>query len=359
MTSKNQEFRLILRILSIIGALLIVIAIGAYVFLKIEAPHLLNFSKSIEEYRITVALDTLNGARFIDGMTGCENLVLADEGLGLYVSCLDGYLHYLDGNSTQDIKVRKSVKSGSRIMGLAQGKGGMLYAAVCSGEPDEWVDRGGGIFRFSRDLDLFERVTSDYPAINGMTCDSSANIYFASSNFNFIHPEGWVYRMTTSPEQPLSTPELIFHDAGLSNGLYYDQYSDEIFYSNTIVGIYKFTPGHPGLTEVYLKLRFMEACDDLCTDRSGMVWMTDPGYSTVKMYDPSARVLVRFIIKNIGQTSSCRIRTEEGEDMLYVTELKIAQKTMSRVYDGRGVLVVPVRSLLRLMESTLANQPKS
>lgn len=353
MTPKNPEIRLIMRILAITGGLLIVIAIGAYIFLKVKAPHLLIFSKNIEELRIAVALDTLADGRFITGMNGCENLVLAEEGFGIYVSCLDGNLHYLNGTGTQDLAVLKSVKPGSQAMGLAFGTDGMLYAAIGSGKQEEWMSRGGGIYRFSRDLDFYERVTNDYPAINGVACDSSGNIYFASGNFNFLNPEGWVYRLSAAPGQPVSTPELIFHDAGISNGLYYDKNLDKILYSNTIVGVYEFAPGHPGLKEVYLKLRFMEACDDLCTDISGNVWMTDPGYSTVKMYNPGTSRLVRFNIKGIGQTSSCRIRTENGVEMLYITELKTSQKPMSKEFDGRGVLVVPTSSLIRLLEPLL------
>jgi sugar lactone lactonase YvrE len=242
-------------------------------------------------------------------------------------------------------------------MGLAIGRDGMLYAANSSGAPGEWMTKGGGIFRFSRSLDFFERLTEDYPAINGIACDSSGNIYFATSNFSFLNPEGWIYKLVSEPGKPLAVPEVFIHDSGISNGLYYDKNQDKIYYSNTIVGVYDFTPGQPELNEVYLKLRFMEACDDLCTDISGNVWMTDPGYSTVKMFNPGTGRLARFNIKGVGQTSSCRIRTEKGVEMLYITELKSAQKPMSRDYDGRGVLVVPTSSLIRLLEPVLLHNP--
>ena len=358
MPAQNPEIRLIIRILAIIGAVLILIAIGAYIFLKVKAPHLLAFSKNIEEHRITVALDTLEGARFITGMTGCENLVLSEKGFSLYVSCLDGNLHYLNGTGTQDLAVLKSVKPGNQVMGLAFGRDGMLYAAIGRGKAEEWMTTGGSVFRFAKSLDFFERLTEDYPAINGVACDSSGNIYFASSNFNFFNPEGWVYRLAAMPGQPVAVPEMVLQDAGVSNGLYYDKNQDKIFYSNTVVGVYEFSPEHPELKEVYLKLRFMEACDDLCTDISGNVWMTDPGYSTVKMFNPGTNRLVRFNIMGVGQTSSCRVRTENGVEMLYVTELKTAQKPMSKVFDGRGVLVVPTRSLIRLLEPILLPEPQ-
>jgi len=84
--------------------------------------------------------------------------------------------------------------------------------------------------------------------------------------------------------------------------------------------------------------------------------MTDPVYSTVKMYNPGTNRLVRFSITGIGQTSSCRIRSEAGQEMLYISELKKSHQLMSDNFDGRGVLVVPAQSLLQLLEPILIDQ---
>ena len=80
--------------------------------------------------------------------------------------------------------------------------------------------------------------------------------------------------------------------------------------------------------------------------------MTDPGYSAVKIFNPRTGRLVRFVIMDIGQTSSCRLRIEKGKPVLYLTELKREQKTTSRKFDGRGVLVIPADDLLNLYELT-------
>jgi hypothetical protein len=71
------------------------------------------------------------------------------------------------------------------------------------------------------------------------------------------------------------------------------------------------------------------------------------------MYNPGTGRLVRFVIKGVGQASSVRIRTEEGMEVLYITELKQKQSVRSSTFDGRGVLIVPAQSLIRLLEPIL------
>jgi sugar lactone lactonase YvrE len=198
-----------------------------------------------------------------------------------------------------------------------------------------------------------ERICEDFPSINGICIDKTGSLYFASSNFNFFRPEGKVYKMISLDNGSFRSPEPYIMDAGVANGLFYDPLQDKIFFSNTLGGIFEFTSQDNILKEVYLKLRFMEACDDLCTDISGNVWMTDPGQSTLKIFNPGTNRLVRFNIEGIGQTSSCRIRSENGREMLYITELKQSQQPMSDQFNGRGVLVVPAQSLLHLLEPLL------
>jgi sugar lactone lactonase YvrE len=161
--------------------------------------------------------------------------------------------------------------------------------------------------------------------------------------------------MNMSKAGSYSLPEIFIPAAGIANGLFYDDHQHKIFLSSTLDGIYNFSPSEESLNEVYLKLKFMEACDDLCTDISGNVWMTDPGMSTIKIFNPGTNRLVRFVIDGIGQTSSCRIRSENGQEMLFITELKQSQRPASGKFDGRGVLIVPANSLLKLLEPILIN----
>ncbi|NTV84354.1 MAG: SMP-30/gluconolactonase/LRE family protein [Bacteroidales bacterium] len=350
---KNVEVRLLIKILAIFGFVIIFLLLAGYVFIRVRAPHLLEFSKGIAEYRITVDLDSLEGAQFITGMNGCENVLPVRDTNGVYVSCLDGHIHHIGPDQSGDFKIIKSFKAGEVVTGLAMSDDGRLYAAVCVHHMDEWRTRGGSVYRVSNDLAGMERISTDFPSMNGICFDGKGNLYFTSSNFNFFHPDGKVYRMLSDGDGLFRSPEPYILNAGGANGLFYDDFQDEIFFSNTLGGIYKFTSQDNNLNAVYLKLRFMEACDDLCTDISGNIWMTDPGQGTVKMFNPGTNRLVRFNIKGIGQASSCRIRSENGREMLYITELKQSQSPMSSEFNGRGVLIVPAQSLLRLLEPLL------
>jgi sugar lactone lactonase YvrE len=347
---RKTEVRLLYKILAIIGFVIIIALLAGYVFIRVRMPQLLEFSTGIKELKVTVKLDSLEGAAFITGMNGCENIYPVSGSKEVFVSCLDGYIHELLPDSSGKMAVAKSFKAGKAVTGLTADKQGRLIAGVCNNDLNEWRTKGGSIYRISPDLVKMERLSDDYPSINGVCIDSSGNIYFNSSNFNFFKPEGTIYRMLNKANGSFQAPQPYLSNVGLANGLYYDHFQDIIYFSNTLGGVYEFRPDINVLSPVYLKLRFMEACDDLCTDISGNVWMTDPGNSTIKMFNPGTNRLARFSIEGIGQTSSCRIRSENGLEMLYITELKKNYQPVSQNFDGRGVVIVPAQSLLKLLE---------
>jgi sugar lactone lactonase YvrE len=350
---RNAEIRLLIKILAIVGFAIMLVLLAGYVFIRVRAPQLLEFSKGITAYRITVKLDSLEGAKFITGMEGCENVLPDAITAGVYVSCLDGYIHFLEPDLTGELAIKKSFKAGEAVMGMAFTYNHGLIAAVCKNSIEEWSSKGGALYRFSRDLSAMERLSEDFPSMNGICVDHQDNLYFASSNFKIFNPEGMVWRMSSKGDGNFVSPEPYIRNVGLANGLYYDERQAKIFFSNTTGGIYEFTSMDNNLKEVYLKLKFMEVCDDLCTDISGNVWMTNPGLSTVKMFNPGTNLLAQFNIEGFGQASSCRIRSENGLEMIYITELKQSQSPLSGPFDGRGVLVVPAQSLLRLLEPLL------
>ncbi|MDA3901300.1 MAG: hypothetical protein PF637_12375 [Spirochaetes bacterium] len=72
--------------------------------------------------------------------------------------------------------------------------------------------------------------------------------------------------------------------------------------------------------------------------------MTDPINHTLKMYDPSNDTLIRYNISGFGQASSCRIRIEDDDEILYITELVAPNKNRENPYNGRGILRVPIKS---------------
>jgi sugar lactone lactonase YvrE len=344
MQKRNPEVRLLMKILAIIGFVILFLLLSGYILIRVRAPQLLEFSKEISEIRVSVKLDSLEGARFITGMNGCENLFLEDSSRGIFVSCLDGQIHHLDDDSLGNLVIIKSLKAGNVVTGLSEDKEGNLVAAVCNNSLKEWKTKGGSLYRISKDMTSIERISEDFPSMNGICNDSAGNLYFTSSNFNIFRPEGTIYRMLFKGDGLFQSPEPFIRDVELANGLYYDHFQDKLFFSNTLGGVYEFSPQENVLKEVYLKLRFMEACDDLCTDISGNVWMTDPGYSSIKMFNPGTNRLVRYTIDGIGQT---------GREMLYITELKKSHQPTSGIFDGRGVFMVPAKSLLKLLEPLL------
>jgi len=352
----KTEVRVLMKILAIAGFIIIFILVTGYVFIRVRAPHLLEFSKGLKEYRISVQLDSLDGAKFIYGMKACENILPEKDSSGVYVSCLDGFIHYLVPDDQDRYRKEKSFKAGEAVLGMDFSENGDLYAAVCTSPGEDWFTTGGAIYFISRDLSSVLKLSENFPSMNGVCIDETGNLYFASSNFKLFWPDGNIYRMPADRNGALSSPELFIPKAGAANGLYFDSRQDKIFFSNTLGGVYSFSSSENNLRDVYLKLRFIEACDDLCTDISGNVWMTDPGQSAIKVFNPGTGRLVRFNVEGIGQTSSCRIRSENGNEMLYITELKATQSPMSSDFDGRGVLIVPAQSLLELLEPVLTKE---
>ncbi len=357
MFAKNPEARIGMKILAALGFLIIAVLIGGFAFLKIRSPQLLEFSKGIQEIDLKLQLDSIEGAYFLHGMTACENIYLDNDSTLFYVTSLQGDIYQVDTSWDKKYKILNTVRAGTMALGITKGSDGLLYVVISRNRPDDWKTKGAGLFSMSGNLDSIQRLTPDFPSMNGLTCDGQGNLYFASSNFQVFHPQGAIYIMKYAGGGKYGEPSVFIDDAGLANGMYYSKEEDEVIYSNTIGGVYSFIPGADITQVVYLKLKFMEACDDLCTDISGNIWMTDPGYSTIKVLNPGTGKLIRFNIEGVGQTSSCRIRTEKGVEMLYITEIKQKQEPMSNNFDGRGVLIVPAQSLLKIAQPLLLNAP--
>jgi sugar lactone lactonase YvrE len=331
--------------IAIISGIVITIGIGGCLYVKTSSPHLLRFSTGVMEKVIETSLEELPEAIFMKGMTGCENLYLDDASQSVYVTDLQGHVHWLNGETWDTLKIVKSKKIGEFVLGIAKGPDKRLYLNVCEKGIEGWKEEGGAVWRIDLDLTGPEKLTRYYQCINGLAIDRSGNLYFASANASIMHPEGNVYRMTIGITDSYAKPELFLSDVGWANGLYFNPGENRFYFSNTVEGCFTFSPGIPKLEAIYYKTKILETLDDLCTDTKGRLWMTDPGKSTVKVFDPKTRQLNRYKIKGIGQTSSCRIRLEHGEAILYITELKRTQDPLSQVLDGRGLLIMPLRSL--------------
>lgn len=133
--------------------------------------------------------------------------------------------------------------------------------------------------------------------------------------------------------------------SGLSspNGLNVGIETGNIIFSETFKGISSLDLKSNEIKKVFGKSRIVEGFDDLCLDSQGNYWVADQPNGFIKMYKPGSDKVIYFRNKAFGIASSCRIRFDEGEEMLYISEIKRNRK--SKDYDGRGIIVIPVRSL--------------
>lgn len=339
---------MVLRLFAIVGFAIMLIILAGFLVIKIRVPALLEFSRGVGEVWIDAGTDSLPSLAFVEGFNGAENLAFVPGGDGFFVTCLDGQVHHVDRSADGSFSIVRSIRPGTVITGICALSDSMLAVVVSKNPREDWMSVGGSVWLMPFAMDTMYRITGDLPGANGICADRSGNLYVASSNFKLTRPRGDIFILRKIPDGTYAAPESLFGNIGLANGLFYDNSQNRIFFSNTIGGVYSFVPGERTFREEYLKLHFTEACDDLCTDIGGNIWMTDPGHSTVKVLNPGTDRLVRVMIAGAGQTSSCRIRHENGHEILYLTELKSENKVSKDVSDGRRVLIVPAKEMLKL-----------
>ncbi len=307
--------------------------------------HFLRTDPVASDKEVKVNLADLRDARLIEGMRGAENLYLDPGSSHVYVTTLEGVIYLADADSGA---VLGSLKAGSYALGIDKGPDGFLYVGVCQGNGEaDWKKTGGAVCRMDLALKGATPVTGNYPCLNGLAFDQQGSIFFASSNFDFMFPKGSVYCLAVTPDGPAGEAVRCDFPIGLANGMSYDRTGKRILLSDTLEAVWTLAGNDGGFRAdpVYRKAALQEAFDDLCVDSRGRLWMADPARGNLKVYDPAADSLVRFTISGFGQASSCRIRVEEGREILYVTELVGPVKEKDAKYNGRGVLRVPILSL--------------
>lgn len=296
-------------------------------------------TEKVNKSEVNITLEEIEESRFIKGIIGAENICLDQDSMKVYISDISGNLTLIDGDNFNELEISKSKKVGNLVLGIAQDGDKNLYAGICNYDVKQWKDKGGAVYKFDSNLEDMDKITADYPGINGMTIDNNSQLYFASSNFDAFDSQGNIFKIDLN--RP-SEVEVFIADTGMSNGLYFDPQLNQVFYSDTTTGVYMFNLNTPILTKVFEPQRFWGLIDDLGTDSNGRIWMSDPGGSFVKCFDPESNKLVYFKIKDLGHASSCRVRNENGRDILYITELTLKGKG---IYDGRGLIILPIDSL--------------
>jgi len=345
----RREIRITYRILAIIGTVIVLVVIAGYVFLRLNSPYLFSFSEEISETRIKIMQEDLPSLKFYGGLRGCENLLLDKNSMRFWVTDLEGYLTEYNGKERSKLEIRRQIKLGEMLTGITAGPDSTLLVAVSEFNSDGWVHKGGRILSIDTLFTLTETITGTYPSLNGIAMSPGWDLLlFSSSNFNPFNPAGAIY-MTGFVDGNWEDPALAIPDFGIANGVYYDRWGDRFIFSNTVEGVYTLHKTDSLPEPVYFKKSFLEITDGLCADPDGNIWMTDPGNGTLKVLLQNKNRIVRFSIKGIGQTSSCRIRMEGSEPVIYFTELKTKQSLRSQEYDGRGVFSVPLKDLMEMM----------
>jgi sugar lactone lactonase YvrE len=319
----------------ILAALLIFLAIAYVVYL---------FIPKTENRVVDANMFSYSGLVFIKGIQGGENLYLEPNTLRIFVTDLFGSIHLIDGRTRKSLHlVESKVIAERNALGIGEGPDGFLYVAAAD---DDWQTTGAQILRIDKEFKNINQITTNYIGINGLCFDDKASLFFTSGRLTPLIPKGKIYEIKVSSSGTSTRPTPIFENVQAPNGICYNNLKNVLVFSETFHGISEYSPVTKTVNTIYRNSKLLEFFDDLCIDKEGNYWMTDPGRSFIKCYDPVKKLLTRYKIDGIGQTSSCRIREEFGEEILYVTELKRSNRRfLSKNYDGRGVISIPVREL--------------
>lgn len=271
----------------------------------------------------------------IEGMEGVENTYTVPESMDLYASDCSGYLYKVSYDNK--FVIDNKVKVGDFALGITMDKGILYFAASGS----DWSNVGGSIYKADYNLKNIEKMTLNYPGINGVTSDDKSNIYFTVGKMNPFDKNGIIYKLNSTNMQV--EPEPLLTGLKCPNGLDYDKKSNSLIFSETFKGINEFDLNSKQKRNVFGKSRVVEGFDDICKDSKGNYWVGDQPNGFIKMYNPKQNRVFYFRSEQFGVSSSCKIRIEDGKDILYVAEIK--QSGKSKNYDGRGVFVFEVEDL--------------
>ena len=291
---------------------------------------------------------TLDGSHAVyvfnaEKMHGCENLYLSDESLNVYVTDCAGNVHLLLGDKIKSLVITKSRKIGQYALGIAKGPDGYMYIAS-SGH--DWLTTGGPVMRVDMLFNTASPVTENIKGINGVAFDKNGMLYIAGGNMNMVFPRGKIYNMQVHPDGTHGALGVALPKAASPNGLWFDTKTAKLVVSETYSGICTFDPASKIKSCVFGKSRMVEGFDDVCIDSAGNYWVADQPDGFLKMYSPGSKRVIRYALAGFGVASSCRIRIDDGEEMLYVTEIKRSSK--SKNFDGRGFVILPVKKLLEV-----------
>jgi len=278
----------------------------------------------------------------VDGMNGCENLYLSKENSDVFVTDLSGYIYLIKGSSYKELKVIKSVKLNDYALGIDKGRDGYLYVLASS---KDWLKKGGGVNKIDVDLNKPEQITKDFPGVNGLAIDKKNNLYFVAGNMKFLNPKGTIYIMKPLDNNKYDEPEIFMENLKSPNGLFYNEKDNILIFTEVFSGVKTLNLSDNKISPVHGKSRLVEGFDDVCIDSRGNYWTADQPNGFLKMYDPKTKLVTRFLFADFGVASSCRIRVENGKELIYAAEFK--KNKRSKEIDGRGIVIIPIDLLLK------------
>lgn len=296
------------------------------------------FANLEKSKNVTIDIATLRNVQWVTGITAPENILLSNTSSDFYVTDLNGYIHRVINDENVYI-VKDSKKIGKSALGLAWANdlNTELFVGVCE---ENWPKPGGAVFKMSSDLQNIERISNNYSGLNGFATDAQGELYIATSNFNMLNPKGSIITIGGKTGDTLVTKTKAV------NGLFYHAQTNSLFYSEVFTGISQFDFANKTSHTVLGKSKILEGFDDFCIDSQNNLWIADPPTNLLKLYRPDEKTVYHIKIEGFGVASSCRIRHENGEDYIFITELN---KVNSSKTDGRGVLILPLNELLRFL----------
>ncbi|HZK19975.1 MAG TPA: SMP-30/gluconolactonase/LRE family protein [Treponemataceae bacterium] len=298
------------------------------------------FANLEKSKNVTIDISTLGNVQWLTGITAPENILLSNTSSDFYVTDLHGFIHRVKKDEIEnEYVVKDSQKIGKSALGLAWANdlNTELFVGVCL---ENWPKPGGSVFKMSSDLQNIERISNNYSGLNGFATDAHGELYIATSNFNMLYPKGSIINIGGKTGDTLVTKTKAV------NGLFYDDKTNSLFYSEVFTGISQFDFASETSHTVLGKSKILEGFDDFCIDSQNNLWIADPPSNLIKMYWPDEKIVYHIKIEGFGVASSCRIRHENGEDYIFITELNKVNYSKT---DGRGVLILPLKELVRFL----------
>ncbi len=279
---------------------------------------------------------------FLEGMAGPEGIWADPASMKIFVTDCSGKIYALDGADRKSLKIVNSQQiAKASALGLTVGPDNLLYVGIAD---KSWSEEGGYVARVSQTFSDKEVLTGVFQGLNGMDFSPEGDLYFATSNMSYKHADGRIMKLPGA--QKGATPVKVAEDLGVANGLKFNPTNGMLYFTDVFSGLYSLDLKKQTRQTVLGKAEKFEFIDDICFDKDGRPWATAAA-GFIKTPDPKTGTSIRFHMEGIGSTSACAIRTENGEEMIYITEFKKpGNSPKSKVYDGRGIVSFPL-SVLR------------